>query len=82
MEIVGEVSGDEPPQPIPQNRRRNFNTPHNHFSGCEAEMEHPANVRDITPQEENFLRQLYENPEPSIGATTNLRHRILHYWRL
>lgn len=62
VEIVGEVSGDEPPQPIPQNRRRNFNTPHNHFSGCEAEMEHPANVRDITPQEENFLRQLYENP--------------------
>lgn len=62
VEIVGEVSGGEPPQPIPQNRRTNFNTPHNHFSGCEAEMEHPANVRDITPQEENFLRQLYENP--------------------
>lgn len=62
VEIVGEVSGGEPSQPIPENRRRNFNMPHNHFSGCEAGSETPSNNRDLTLLEENFLRQLYENP--------------------
>ncbi|MBB4807451.1 SPP1 gp7 family putative phage head morphogenesis protein [Chryseobacterium defluvii] len=69
VEIVGEISGDQPP-PIPQNRYRNFNTPQGfgtpaHYkssTGATLEFETPANVRDITPQEENFLRLLYENP--------------------
>ncbi|GEN71588.1 phage portal protein family protein [Chryseobacterium lathyri] len=64
VEIVGEVSGGETPPPAaPENRHVNFNP------GLAAPayinntvFSLPENVRDITPAEENFLRQLYENP--------------------
>ncbi|UCA61675.1 DUF935 family protein [Chryseobacterium rhizoplanae] len=65
VEIVGEVSqgiSSNGATAIPKNRNANFNTPHNHFSGCEAGSETPSNNRDLTLPEENFLRQLYENP--------------------
>ncbi|REC64082.1 hypothetical protein DRF65_00460 [Chryseobacterium pennae] len=68
VEIVGEVSGGESLQPIPENRYRNFKLPQGF--GTPAQLEGlsggksaaPFNGRDITMQEENFLRQLYENP--------------------
>lgn len=64
VEIVGEVSDGEPPQPIPQNRYINFNTGRAAPAGMNDSVSHfPENIRDITPAEENFLRQLYENPE-------------------
>ncbi|MDN4028656.1 phage portal protein family protein [Chryseobacterium gambrini] len=65
VEIVGEVSdgtqSGELSPPVPKNHYVNFNAPHSTISGCEAESETPFN-RDITPAEEKFLRQLYENP--------------------
>lgn len=63
VEIVGEIKSTEPPAP-PENRSTvNFNTPHNH-ADCGADRdETPVNVRDLTTEEENFLRQLYENPD-------------------
>jgi SPP1 gp7 family putative phage head morphogenesis protein len=64
VEIVGEISGGETsPPPVPKNRYRNlgFGTPA-YFEGLTQWQVDPANMRDITPQEENFLRQLYENP--------------------
>jgi SPP1 gp7 family putative phage head morphogenesis protein len=63
VEIVGEVSDGEPPQPIPQNRYINFNTGRAAPAGMNDSVSHfPENIRDITPAEEKFLRQLYENP--------------------
>lgn len=63
VEIVGEIESTQPPAP-PENRSTvNFNTPHNH-TDCGADRdETPVNVRDLTTEEENFLRQLYENPD-------------------
>lgn len=63
VEIVEEIESTEPPAP-PENRSTvNFNTPHNH-ADCGADRdETPVNVRDLTTEEENFLRQLYENPD-------------------
>lgn len=63
VEIVEEIESTEPPAP-PENRSTvNFNPPHNH-ADCGADRdETPVNVRDLTTEEENFLRQLYENPD-------------------
>jgi phage gp29-like protein len=63
VEIVGEVE-NKIIASNPQNRRVNFNTPHNHHLGCGAMvLETPVNTRDLNPDEESFLRQLYENPD-------------------
>lgn len=67
VEIVGEFdNGTQPPEPTepPGNRTPiNFNTPHNH-ADCGADRgEIPVNVRDLTTEEESFLRQIYENPD-------------------
>lgn len=66
VEIVGEVSANEPPQPIPQNRGVNgkgLETPACiNLSPLTREQVAPENARDLTPEEEKFLRQLYENP--------------------
>ena len=63
VEIVEEIESTEPPTP-PENRSTvNFKTPHNH-ADCGADRdETPVNLRDLTTEEESFLRQLYENPD-------------------
>src|SRR5690606_31480712 len=66
VEIVGEITPNVSfAQNKPENRR-NFNLPHNHtHSGCGAGQVafNPAGARDLTPEEEDFLKKLYENPE-------------------
>ncbi|WP_312399517.1 DUF935 family protein [Chryseobacterium sp.] len=71
VEIVDEIEPDNDPEPEPEakeneetgNKGGNFNMPHNHHSGCGADTEEPVNARDLTPEEEEFLRQLFENPD-------------------
>lgn len=63
VEIVGEIE-NRPPSGTPENVHVNFNTPHNH-EGCGAKKTDFSllnDLRDLTPEEEDFLRQLYENP--------------------
>lgn len=66
VEIVGEITPDISfAQNKPENRR-NFKLPHNHtHSGCGVEQTvfNPMNARDLTPEEEDFLKTLYESPE-------------------
>lgn len=66
VEIVGEITPNVSfAQNKPENRR-NFNLPHNHtHSGCGAGQvaTNPAGARDLTPEEEDFLKNFYENPE-------------------
>lgn len=62
VEIIGEVESKIIAS-NPQNRRVNFKTPHNRHFGCGAmDWGNPVNSRDLSSVEENFLKQLYENP--------------------
>ncbi|KFF13107.1 hypothetical protein IW15_10105 [Chryseobacterium soli] len=65
VEIVGEINEPKPEDtnPPPENKSGNFNLPYSQNAGCGAEPKAPANVRDLSPEEENFLHQLYNNPD-------------------
>lgn len=69
VEIIGEISSgpptDEPTPPAPKNRHVNFKKGLASQANvkCLADgLPAPVNTRDLTREEENFLRQLYENP--------------------
>ncbi len=65
VEIVGEIE-NKIIASSPQNRRVNFNTPHNLHVGCGCEADSSNTIfkaRDLSNDEENFLKQLYDNPD-------------------
>lgn len=64
VEIVGEFE-NKIIASNPQNRRSvNFNVPHNLHLGCGAkELPTPEASRNLTTEEEDFLKLLYDNPD-------------------
>ncbi|MDY3352309.1 DUF935 family protein [Riemerella anatipestifer] len=69
VEIEGEYTPPLKPTPTPNNRSVNFKTPHNGSGCCEAHQDYRnvdlsilQNARDLTPDEVDFLKQLYNNP--------------------
>lgn len=63
VEIVGEIQQGFPFQPQNPQNHVNFNLPHGRCDHGANRVEFPTNEIELSPEEEAFLKLLYESPE-------------------